>query len=113
MKTQQLSTLRFFSLLFILPGLAGLIVSAMVSTRYLDSMPRQAIPQELRMIPRNIHGVVIYQTKAEDEKLTLMEDSSVGIFLIGFALGCVYLRKWGIEQAIGAGADDAYTNESA
>jgi|ERR1035441_5064296 hypothetical protein len=113
MKTEQLSTLRFFSLLFLLPGLAGLIVSAMVSLHYLDSMPRLPVPEEMRMVPRNIHGVVIYQTRAEDEKLTIMEDSSVGIFVIGFALGCVYLRKWGIEQAIGAETEDTYANEQA
>jgi hypothetical protein len=113
MNNARLANLRFFSLLFLLPGLAGLIVSALVSSHYLESMPRLPIPQEMRMIPRNIHGTVVYQTKAEDQKLTLMEDSSVGIFLIGFSLGCVYLRKWGIEQAIGAESDDDYANESA
>ncbi len=113
MKAAHLANLRFFSLLFLLPGLAGLIVSAAISTHYLDTMPRLPIPEQMRMVPRNIHGVIIYETKAEDQKLTLIEDGSVGVFLIGFGLGCVYLRKWGIQQAIGAEAEDAYTKETA
>jgi len=99
MKTAQLATLRFLSLLFLLPGLAGLILSAMLSTHYLDTMPRWPVPDESRMVPRGIHGVTIYQTKEEDQRLNLMEFSSVGVFLTGLGLGLVYLEKWGSLQA--------------
>jgi uncharacterized membrane protein len=99
MKTAQLSTLKFFALLFILPGLAGLIVSAMISTRYLDTMPRQPVVQEMRTVPRNIHGAVVYQTVQEDRKLDEIEYGSVGVFLIGLVLGLTYLEKWGAAQA--------------
>jgi hypothetical protein len=102
MTRQQLGTLRFFSLLFLLPGLAGLIFSAMVSTNYLETLPRAPVPGEMRMTPRNIHGVVVYQTAEEDRRLTVMEDTSVGVFVVGLTLGLVYLRKWGIVQALGA-----------
>jgi hypothetical protein len=98
MKTTQLAALRFFALLFILPGLAGLIVSAMISTHYLDSMPRQPMLEEGRFVPREIHGIVIYQTGKEDRDLNLIEYSSVGVFVIGLALGLVYLEKWGSLQ---------------
>lgn len=74
----------------------------MISTQYLETLPRDPIPVEMRMIPRNIHGTVVYQTEQEDTRLTLFEDSSVGIFVIGLGLGLVYLRKWGIAQALGA-----------
>jgi hypothetical protein len=99
MKAAQLKTLRFFALLFILPGLAGLIVSAMISTHYLDTMPRWPDVAEMRIIPRGIHGIVVYQTVEEDRNLSLIEDSSVAVFVIGLGLGLVYLEKWGSAQS--------------
>jgi hypothetical protein len=105
MNRRKLSLLRLFSLLLLLPGLGGLVISAMVSTHYLETLPRTPIPSEMRMNPRNIHGVVVYQTDDEDRTLTVLEDSSVGVFLVGLAMGLVYLRKWGIAQAL-AGEDE-------
>jgi hypothetical protein len=109
MKTAQLATLKFFALLFILPGLAGLIVSAMISTHYLDTMPKSPIPQELRIVPRNIHGIVVYQTEEEDRKLNLIEYGSVGVFVVGLGLGLVYLEKWGSMQPRTGEEDDQVT----
>ena len=91
--------LKFFALLFLWPGLAGLIVSAMISTHYLDTMPRWPVPEEYRTVPRGIHGTTVYQTPVENRKLNLVENSSVGVFLFGLALGVVYLEKWGSLQA--------------
>ena len=99
MKTAQLVTLRFFALLFILPGLAGLIVSAMISTHYADTLPRSPALEQMRMIPRSIDGTIIYQTAEEDRDLNWIEGASVGIFIIGLGLGLVYLEKWGSAQA--------------
>jgi hypothetical protein len=99
MKAARLITLRYTALSFLLPGLAGLVFSAMISTHYLDTLPKIPVPQELRMTPRNIHGTVVYQTKGEDGKLSAIEYSSVGIFLVGFGLGLVYLEKWGSARA--------------
>lgn len=102
MKSQKLGLLRFLSLLFLLPGLAGLIFSAWVSTSYLERLPRWPRPEQMRMTPRNIHGIVVYQTVSEDRRLSSMEDISVGVFLVGLSLGVVYLRKWGLAQALGS-----------
>jgi hypothetical protein len=99
MKAARLATLKFFALLFILPGLAGLIVSSMISTHYLDTMPRWPAPEVNRVVPRGIHGTTVYQTPAEDRDLNLVEGASVGIFLIGLALGVVYLERWGALQS--------------
>jgi hypothetical protein len=98
MRPAQLSTLRFIALLFILPGLAGLIVSALISTRYLEVMPREPVMTEGRIVPREIHGIVVYQTGGEDRKLNQIEYSSVGVFVVGLLLGLVYLEKWGATQ---------------
>jgi hypothetical protein len=99
MKTERLATLKFFALLFLLPGLAGLIVSATISIHYLDTMPKWPAPEENRVVPRGIHGITIYQTPAEDRELNLIEYSSVGVFLAGLGLGVVYLEKWGSLQS--------------
>jgi hypothetical protein len=90
----NLPVLKFFALLFLLPGLGGLIFSAVVSTDYLENLPKTPSPVEQRMTPRNVHGVVIYQTVQEDERLSIMEYSSVSVFLVGLVLGIVYLEKW-------------------
>ena len=99
MKSARLATLKFFALLFLLPGLAGLIVSAMVSTHYLDTLPRYPVLEQNRVIPRGIDGITVYQTPQEDRKLNVMEYSSVGVFVVGLVLGLVYLEKWGSAQA--------------
>jgi len=98
MKTSRLPALKFFALLFLLPGLAGLIVSAMISTHYLDTMPRWPSPEQRRIVPREIHGTTVYQTAAEDRELNMIEFSSVGIFLVGLMIGVIYLEKWGSAQ---------------
>ena len=98
LKATRITALRFFALLFLLPGLAGLIASAMISTRYLDAMPKGPVTAEGRVVPREIHGTVIYQTLDENRRLNLIEFSSVGVFVIGLGLGLIYLEKWGSTQ---------------
>ena len=46
-----------------------------------------------RIVPRGIHGTTVYQTPAENRELNLIEYSSVGVFLVGLALGVVYLEN--------------------
>lgn len=98
MKTARLATLRFLSLLFLLPGLGGLVISAVISTQYLNTLPRWPVPEEGRIVVRGIHGVTIYQTQEEDTRLSVIEFSSVGCFLVGLTLGVVYLERWGSLQ---------------
>ena len=106
LKRSQLRSLRFATLLFLLPGLAGLLVAASMSTNYLDRMPRMPIPVEMRYTQRNIHGIVVYQTVEEDRKLSVIEYTSMGVFLLGLGLGLVYLHRWGIAAAIRGEEDD-------
>lgn len=94
MQRINLNVLKFFALLFLLPGLGGLIFSAMVSTDYLQNLPRLPIPAEQRTTPRNVHGTIVYQTVQEDRRLSVMEYGSVSVFLVGLLLGIVYLEKW-------------------
>ena len=111
MKTAQLRMLRVISLVLILPGLAGLIVSSMISVHYLDTMPKWPSPEELRTVPRNIHGIVVYQTEPEDRNLNLIEYSSVGVFVVGLGLGLAYLEKWSARQMRAAQEDDRLSED--
>lgn len=99
MKPLRMAALRKLALALMLPGLAGLVTSAMVSGHYLDTMPQWPSPQQSRTVPRNIHGIVVYQTAAEDRRLDILEYSSISVFLAGLTLGLVYLEKWGKRQA--------------
>jgi len=110
MRSAQLAKLKMFALALILPGLAGLIVSAMISVHYLDTLPKRPSPQELRTVARNIHGSVVYQTAEEDRTLDLIEYSSVGVFVAGLALGLVYLEMWGARQVRHADEDQLTEN---
>lgn len=105
MKAARLAVLKFFALLFLLPGLAGLIVAAMISTHYLDTMPKWPAPEEQRIVPREIHGTTVYQTAAENRELNVIEYSSVGVFVIGLVVGVIYLEKWGSAQSRAAEED--------
>ena len=105
MKAARLATLRFFALVFLLAGLAGLIASATISTHYLVVMPQRPDPETLRVVPRSIHGVTVYQTAKEDRLLRTWEYTSIGIFLVGVTLSAIYMEKWGSMQ-VPAGAEE-------
>ena len=79
-----------------------MLVSATIATRYMGNLPRTPVPEETRMIPRSVSGVVVYQTAEEDKLLTLVEYGSTGVFLVGICLGLVYLRRGGEAYAINA-----------
>jgi hypothetical protein len=106
MNAQQLRGLRFAAMFFLLPGLGGMLLAAMLSTHYLETLPRMPVPEELRYTPRNIHGTVVYATEEEDRRLSVLEYTSTGVFVLGLGLGVVYLRQWGIRNAISAEEDD-------
>ena len=113
MSATQLAALRFFALLCLLPGIAGLIVAAMISSHYADTLPRQPDPAQMRIIPRGIEGMVVYQTPAENRRLNWMEYGSIGIFSAGLVLGLVYLEKWGSAQARAAEDENVLAGHSA
>ncbi|KAA6457193.1 hypothetical protein DYQ86_22920 [Acidobacteria bacterium AB60] len=110
MSALQLRGLRLAVLFSLLPGLGGLLVAATLSTHYLETLPRMPVPQELRYTPRNIHGTVVYETEEEDRRLATLEYVSAGVLVVGLGLGMVYLRQWGIANAISA-EEDEYAQE--
>lgn len=96
--------------LFLVAGVVGLLISASISTRYLEEHPRMPVPAEMRMTPRSIEGTVVYVTTEEDKMLTLMEYLSLGAFVAGVCCGFVHLRQWGLAYHMSAETDDYLEN---
>jgi len=106
MDTPQLRSLRLLALLLLLPGLAGLLYSANISSRYLVELPRTPAPEEMRVTPQVIHGLVVYGTDQERKSLDLLEYASTAVFILGMSVGFVYMQQWGVAFCESAEDED-------
>jgi formate hydrogenlyase subunit 6/NADH:ubiquinone oxidoreductase subunit I len=105
MKIRESEGYRSISLIFLVIGTLGMFLSTAISTHFRTTLPTTPIPEEQRMTPRNISGVIVYETDDEDRKLDLIEYSSALTFAFGACLGCVYAARWGTARAIGDDVD--------
>ncbi len=112
MDTLQLRSLKLMALLLLLPGLAGLLYSANISSQYLVHLPRTPVPEEMRVTPQNIHGFVVYGTDEERKRLSQVEFGSTGVFVLGMSVGFVYMQQWGVAYSESA-EDEDLTEETA
>ena len=106
MDAQQIGTVRLMTWMFLVAGVAGLLISASISTWYLEQLPRMPVPAEMRMTPRSVEGTVVYVTMEEDKTLTLTEYLSMGAFVAGVCFGLVNLRQRGLAYAMSAEPDE-------
>src|SRR5258707_13360631 len=90
MDALQLRSLKLLALLLLLPGLAGMLYSSNISSQYLVQLPRTPVPEEMRVTPQIIHGLVVYGTDEERKRLSLLEFGSTGTFVLGMCVGFVY-----------------------
>ena len=91
MHAAKLAVLRFFALVFLLPGLAGLVAHASLETRYFDTLPRNPVPEDQRTVPRTINGADVYLTLEEDQQLDFLSYYGLRAFGVGIVLGLFYL----------------------
>jgi hypothetical protein len=54
---------------------------------------------------------VVYQTEDESALLTRVDIASGVIFLVGAALGLIYLRRWGMRRMLENDEDEALAEE--
>ncbi len=87
----KIGILRFLALLFLLPGLAGLVAHAALSTHYFDTRSREPEPEHSRTVPRTLNGQDVYITVQEDEQLDFLRYYGLRSFGIGVGLGLLYL----------------------
>jgi hypothetical protein len=91
----KLGILRFFALVLLLPGLAGLVANAMLSTHYYDTLPR--VPQGMNIVPHTLNGQVVYLTADEEGQLNDLRYYGMRCFLAGVGLGLLYLGAMAIN----------------
>ena len=72
--------------LLALPALCIFLYSGLISNQYLHTLPRQPNPDAHRVYPRNIHGIVVFQTYSEREYLDALCDGSIAAFFVGLIL---------------------------
>jgi hypothetical protein len=84
-----------------LVGLAGIAWTAGLWNLQLKTLPRIPNQKTGRIYPRNIHGIVVYQTRAENDRLETIQYSSITVFAIGFFTLFLYERRWGSTKNVG------------
>jgi hypothetical protein len=75
-------------------GLAGILCTAVLWTYQLHTLPRSPDERIGRTYPRNIHGIVVYQTRSESSLLETIQYGSVGIFAVSLMMSLYYKNKW-------------------
>jgi hypothetical protein len=85
---------RTVSIVLMVPGLAVWIYSGTIWNQYIHTLPRTPDQAIGRMYPRNIHGVVVFQTRAERLRLDLTQDIAIGTFFLGLLIGAIEDRYW-------------------
>jgi hypothetical protein len=73
----------------------GLLASSwtyQIWDQYYDELPRTANPATGNVYPLNFHGVALYQTLSQQQRLRDWDFWSTAVFCLGFAVGAVH--KW-------------------
>ena len=85
---------RTVAVVLMTPALAVLLYTGVIWNRYLDTLPRAPDPTRARVYPRNIHGIVVFQTHSEKLRLDLTENVASGVFMLGMLIGALEERHW-------------------
>jgi hypothetical protein len=78
----------------IVPALAVWLYTAVIWNRYFETLPRVPNPVTERIYPRNIHGIVVFQTHAEKVRLDMMSCVSLAVLTLGIVIGILEERHW-------------------
>jgi hypothetical protein len=111
MASLKKATIKQISIALLVPSIAGMIWAGTIRASYLDTLPKRPVFEQLRVVPRNIGGTVVYQTEQESSLLTRIDIVSAAIFLVGALFGIVYLRRWGMRQMLENDEDQALAEE--
>lgn len=75
-------------------GLLGLLAAAILWSQQFRDLPRAPDLANGRIHPRNIHGVVVYQTAREQDALDLIQNTALASFGLSAILSAYYKGKW-------------------
>lgn len=82
-------------------GLAGFMWTAALWNQQLRTLPRAPDQEAGSIYPRNIHGIVVYQTRSQRDYLERIQDGSIAVFVVSFLMSLIYKKKWGPEPSLG------------
>ena len=85
---------RAVALVLAIPALLAWTYGAGLESSYQRLLPQVANPMIGRVFPRNIHGIVVFQTHAEKLRLDLIEGISISAFFAGLTIGGLEERHW-------------------
>jgi hypothetical protein len=84
---------RLVALSVLIPGILGWFYTWALWSSY-TSLPRVPAPDAGRVYPRGIHGITVYQTLKERNKLDFLLRASVMFSAVGFALAIIEEETW-------------------
>jgi len=76
-------------------GLAGILWTSSIWYEYQRALPRHPDPVTGHVYPLNVHGIVVYQTRDERNRLAEIQYSSIAVFAVGALMGLIYQKKFG------------------
>lgn len=82
------------SIVLMVSALGVLLYAGVLWNRYLDTLPRTPDAAAGRVHPQNIHGIVVFQTQAEELRLDVAENIAGGVFLLGMFVGALEEGRW-------------------
>lgn len=85
--------LRTIALAVLIPGAILWFYTWTLWSRYTD-LPQRPLPAEGRIYPRGIHGITVYQTLQERNKLDILFRVSIPLSVVGFALAALEEERW-------------------
>jgi hypothetical protein len=84
---------RVIAISVLIPGVISWFYTWALWSGY-TYLPRHPIPAEGRIYPRGIHGITVYQTLAERNKLDFFLRLSIIISAAGFTLAILEEERW-------------------
>ena len=80
-------------------ALADVIWTSQVWYRYQATLPRHPEAANDSVYPLTVHGIVVYQTRDQRDRLDRLDYSSFGLMPAAFAVGFTYKKKFGIPPS--------------
>ena len=84
---------RIVALAVLIPGMALWFYTWSLWSSY-AYLPRDPNPVDGRIFPRGIHGLTVYQTLPEQNRLDRFLRVSIAISALGFALAAIEEERW-------------------
>lgn len=84
---------RAIALTILVPGLILWFYTWALWSGYAN-LPQRPIPSEGRTYPRGIHGITVYQTLQERNRLDTLFRVSIPVSAVGFVLAALEEERW-------------------